>query len=279
MNVLLLSICVALLIVNDASSFLVHHHRSSRCRIPHHDVTVKSSNNNNISSNRASSLSSSSLFMAGFGSKDGSSNNKKDAKLKAKGQWDRYLDLKTCTKFTVGVRIKNDDSSTSSTTTPTNNQQWMEVGRIRSVDNAHTEIAIARQRALIAEHSKRLYPLLIPMNAMLEWGYISAGEKKVIDGSDDGNNDGGDAITQVWTIVDIKAISNTANEENIEKKIGFEGIPDRATGYYCFYNQGRIVESTAEVGDNKNSLRSQRTQSKGSGSDGMTSKTAASRGS
>lgn len=218
--------------------------------------------------------------MAGFGSKDSSSNNKKDAKLKAKGQWDRYLDLKTCTKFTVGVRIKNNnDDSTSSTTTPFNsNQQWMEVGRVRSVDNAHTEIAIARQRALIAEHSKRLYPLLIPSNAILEWGYISAGEKKVIDGSDDGNNDGGDAITSVWTTVDIKAISNTANEENIEKKIGFEGIPDRATGYYCFYNQGRIVESTAEVGDNKNSLRSQRTQSKGSGSD-MTSKTAASRGS
>lgn len=212
--------------------------------------------------------------MAGFGSKDNSStNNKKDAKLKAKSQWDRYLDLKTCTKFTVGVRIKNDDSSTSTTA------QWMEVGRVRSVDNAHTEVAIARQRALIAEHSKRLYPLLIPMNAMLEWGYISAGEKKVIDGS---GNDGGDAITPVWTTVDIKAISTdsviTANEENIEKKIGFEGIPDRATGYYCFYNQGRIVESTADVGDNKNSLRSQRTQSKGSGSD-MTSKTAASRGS
>jgi hypothetical protein len=216
--------------------------------------------------------------MAGFGtSKDISTNNKKDAKLKAKSQWDRYLDLKTCTKFTVGVRIKNDDSSTS-TSTATNSQQWMEVGRVRSVDNAHTEVAIARQRALIAEHSKRLYPLLIPTNAMLEWGYISAGEKKVIDGSDEDN----DAITPVWTTVDIKAISNTevitANEENIEKKIGFEGIPDRATGYYCFYNQGRIVESTADVGDNKNSLRSQRTQSKGSGSD-MTSKTAASRGS
>ena len=45
-----------------------------------------------------------------------------------------------------------------------------------------------------------------------------------------------------------------------EKKIGFEGISDKATGYYCFYNEGRIVER-GEAGE-KTSLRLQRTASK-----------------
>lgn len=36
-------------------------------------------------------------------------------------------------------------------------EEWMEVGRVKSDKDEFTEVAIARQRALIAEHAKRLY--------------------------------------------------------------------------------------------------------------------------
>lgn len=56
--------------------------------------------------------------------------------------WNRYAELKQCQKFTVGVRMKGDGED---------NGDWMEVGRVRSENDEFTEIAVARQRALIAE--------------------------------------------------------------------------------------------------------------------------------
>ena len=38
-----------------------------------------------------------------------------------------------------------------------------------------------------------------------------------------------------------KEVENDA-PGGIEKKIGFEGIGDPASGYYCHYKEGRIVE-------------------------------------
>lgn len=126
---------------------------------------------------------------------------------------DRYADLKQCQKFTVGVRVKDDES------------EWFEVGRVRSEGDENTEVAIAMQRALIAEHSKRLYPVQIPANSVLEWGYLNGGDEE-------------------WTVVD-KSKGDDA-EKGIEKKFGFEGISDKATGYYCYYHEGRIVEKEEE---------------------------------
>eukprot|EP00571_Detonula_confervacea_P017541 CAMPEP_0172310014 /NCGR_PEP_ID=MMETSP1058-20130122/11117_1 /TAXON_ID=83371 /ORGANISM="Detonula confervacea, Strain CCMP 353" /LENGTH=221 /DNA_ID=CAMNT_0013022757 /DNA_START=48 /DNA_END=713 /DNA_ORIENTATION=- len=155
----------------------------------------------------------SALSMAGFGAASPKKQKKKAGsklpKLKAKSQWDRYKDLKDSEKITVGVRITGDDASSN---------EWMEVGRVRSEDNA-TEVAIARQRAMIAEHSKRLYPVQIPANAVLEWGYLNGEE---------------------WTAVDKSKGDDAPN--GIEKKMGFEGISDKATGFYCFFHEGRIVE-------------------------------------
>lgn len=152
--------------------------------------------------------------MAGFGGGASSKKQKKKGgalpKLKPKSQWDRYNDLKGSTKVTVGVRIKGED-------------EWMEVGLVRSLDE-NTEVAIARQRALIAEHSKRLYVVQIPENAVLEWGYVSGGE-------DDGKE---------WTVVDKSKGDDAPN--GIEKKIGFEGISDAATGFYCYYHEGRVIK-------------------------------------
>jgi len=160
--------------------------------------------------------------MAGFGGGASSSKKQKKKKgggaklpkLKAKSQWDRYADLKQCQKVIVSVRIKGEES-------------WMEVGRVKSANDEFTEVAVARQRALIAEHSKRLYPVQIPANAVLEWGYL-----------------GGEGDEEEWIVVD-KAKGDDA-PSGIEKKLGFEGKPDKATGFYCYYHEGRMVDREEE---------------------------------
>eukprot|EP01082_Thalassiosira_pseudonana_P006708 g6115.t1 g6115 contig20:831730-832702(-) len=166
----------------------------------------------------------SSALKAGFGG--GGTSAKKDKKksggaslpkLKAKSQWDRYADLKSCEKIQVGVRIKG-------------TEEWMQVGRVRSENDAFSEVAVARQRALIAEHAKRLYPVQLPANSVLEWGYLTP--------SNDDDSEG------KWTIVD-KSVGDDA-PSGVEKKIGFEGISDKATGFYCYYHEGRIVEREDE---------------------------------
>jgi len=77
--------------------------------------------------------------MAGFGAPD--KKPKKEPKIKPKAQWDRYTDMKKEPIVRVAVRKDGDD------------EEWLEVGRVRSKDNAFTEIAVARQRALIADVS------------------------------------------------------------------------------------------------------------------------------
>lgn len=81
------------------------------------------------------------LFMAGgFGGGGDSSSKKKkpEKKLKPKSQWDRYGSLKGETAFRVGVKVVD---------------EWLDVGRVKSKENANTEIAVARQRAIIADVS------------------------------------------------------------------------------------------------------------------------------
>ncbi|KAL7485105.1 hypothetical protein ACHAW6_010708 [Cyclotella cf. meneghiniana] len=162
--------------------------------------------------------STTALQMAGFASSKvkGGASGSKLPKLKAKSQWDRYADLKNCQKARVGVRIKDSD-------------EWMEVGRVKSENDEFTEVAVARQRALIAEHAKRLYLVQIPPNAVLEWGYVMPKE------GDDDDIGSGD-----WILVD-KSKGDDA-PSGIEKKIGFEGKPDKNTGFYCYYHEGRIVD-------------------------------------
>jgi hypothetical protein len=93
--------------------------------------------------------SSSRLFAGGFGGGGGKSIGEdkkkkpsKDGKLKPKQQWDRYQAFKLETKIRVAVRCKEDESD-----------EWLEVGRVKTKDNKYTELAVARQRAIIAEVS------------------------------------------------------------------------------------------------------------------------------
>lgn len=79
--------------------------------------------------------------MAGFGADD-KSKKKKETKLKPKQQWDRFGDLKKEDKIRVAVKVVDSDSG-----------DWLEVGFVRSAENAYTDFAVARQRSLIIEVS------------------------------------------------------------------------------------------------------------------------------
>jgi hypothetical protein len=83
-----------------------------------------------------------SLAMAGFGAGDDKSKKKKETKLKPKQQWDRFSDLKKEDKIRVAVKVVDSDAS-----------DWLEVGFVRSAENAFTDFAVARQRVLIIEVS------------------------------------------------------------------------------------------------------------------------------
>jgi len=85
-----------------------------------------------------------------------------------------------------------------------------------------TELSISRQRALIAEHAKRLFPVQIQQGAVLEWGYEDASGE--------------------WQVVDVKAEGEDV--KGIEKQFGFEGVADRGSGMYCLYKEGKLVERT-----------------------------------
>lgn len=82
------------------------------------------------------------IMMAGFGAAKEPS--KKEPRLKPKAQWDRYSDLKKEPTIRVAVRVTKEG------------EEWLEVGRVRSKDNQYTEVAIARQRAVIADVSARM---------------------------------------------------------------------------------------------------------------------------
>ena len=119
----------------------------------------------------ASRIASSSQLGAsgGFGAGSGGSNREsaggrkksssssssapsKETKLKPKQQWDRYMDLKASDKVRVGVRVCATvaASSSDSADAPAAND-WLEVGHVKSAPDVTTEVAVARQRALIAE--------------------------------------------------------------------------------------------------------------------------------
>ena len=72
-----------------------------------------------------------------------------------------------------------------------------------------------------------MYPLQVSKKSTCEWGYTEA------------TSDGDDNSSSEWTVVDVKA-ALVDLPEGFEKDIGFEGIGDPATGFYCVYDMGRL---------------------------------------
>jgi hypothetical protein len=165
--------------------------------------------------------------MAGFGAgaaaapNNKKKNSKKDVvpkKLKPKQQWDRYCLLSKASQR-VGVAVRVIDTS-----------EWFEVGFVKSKEDAYTEPAVIRQRLLIAEHARRLYPLKILAKDKLEWAY---------------SNTKGEDEEEEWVVA-----GQVDMPEDIEKSIGFEGLPD-LTGFYSKDKTGNQDDSTTQGGADK----------------------------
>ena len=62
--------------------------------------------------------------------------------MKPKAQWDRYTDMKKAPMIRVAVRKEGDEE-----------EEWLEVGRVRSKGGVSAVMAVARQRAIIADVS------------------------------------------------------------------------------------------------------------------------------
>jgi len=151
------------------------------------------------------------------GSKKGKKGSKKKsgggggpAPLKPKAQWDRYVNLKKSTGVSVGVRVANDGQEEKG--------EWSEVGRVKTEGDISTEVAVVMQRGLIAEHAKRLFPLQFLPKDKVEWASLDGEE---------------------WTLIDKNEFKG---EPGMEKKIGFQGKPDVGTGFYCHYQDGKLVD-------------------------------------
>jgi hypothetical protein len=157
------------------------------------------------------------LFLSGFGKAAASSNSnasKAPLKLKPKAQWDRFLDMKKWTPIPVAVRVVRTDGTSS---------DWLEVGKVKSEEDALTEMAVVIQRALLADHAKRLYPLQISAKDRVEYAISSSATP---------------TTTLEWTLIPKDAIKEFTT--GIERQCGFEGKPDPASGFYCHYVDGRL---------------------------------------
>jgi len=154
--------------------------------------------------------STSSLNMGGFGgggTKKGGKKVKKVPsvlKLKPKSQWDKYLNLKKASSVKVAVRVATNSESDIG--------EWYEVGKIKSDGDEFTESAVIVQRAIIAEHAKRLHPLKVLPKDKVEWAYASKSTPEQED----------------WIAVNKDTASAPSG---IEKKVGFQGNPD-PSGFY-----------------------------------------------
>jgi hypothetical protein len=116
--------------------------------------SIRTNDGTNPGSLSSSSASSTRLFGGGFGGGGGSpadsagagknkrkGQSNKPPSLKPKQQWDRYAEFKKEDKVRVAVRCRGEGES----------EEWLEVGRVKSKGNEYTEVAVAVQRALIAE--------------------------------------------------------------------------------------------------------------------------------
>lgn len=148
-------------------------------------------------------------LMAGFGAssskgkKGKKDSNKKSTKLKPKKQWDRYMseDLKSADALRVAVRVGAVEA------------KWFSVGEIKSEDNAYTEAAVIRHRALIGDHARRMFPAEVLAIDNLDYGYTTD------------TNENTEKCE--WKVVG----KVEAMPEDIDKMIGFRGFPD-LTGFY-----------------------------------------------
>jgi len=158
--------------------------------------------------------------MAGFGAAPKKDSKKKSALLKAKQQWDRYLALKKSESFAVAVKVAGAPMTSSSDGL----LGWLQVGIVRSKDDAYTEEAVVRQRLLIADHARRCYPLKILAKDKLEWAYLNGEDELIVIGKKDDD-----------------PFQKKEMPAGFEKMIGFVGLPDKS-GFYAKSAEGESTK-------------------------------------
>lgn len=181
------------------------------------------------SASRTSSRTSSSLFMAGFGA----AKQKKEKKLKPKQQYDRYWDFKSSERVRVAVRVVESSAPAADAVVATAQQQWYEIGAVKSKDNAYTEPAVIRHRALMAEHARRMFPLQILANDVLEWGYTTM--------------QGDDVLDESWVVAAV-VVGDEELPKRLDRLIGFQGLDDPTGFYEAFANVAEMLDHNTVPG-------------------------------
>ena len=104
---------------------------------------------------------------------------------------------------------------------------WEKCGFVAAEKGYTAEQSAARQKRLIGEHAVRLYPRLQAESAQLEFGLRRV--ERFVDNEPEEDGEG-----------DFMIMGKCDSDKVSEKKIGFEGIADAATGYYCLYDGGKV---------------------------------------
>ncbi|KAG8466086.1 hypothetical protein KFE25_005656 [Diacronema lutheri] len=152
---------------------------------------------------------------AGFGKAGPAAASAPPKKLTAKKQWDRFADLVKKGAQVAEVAVRKDEEGA-----------WRPVGRVCATADATPLGAVTRQRALVEEHGRRLHLALVAQTgkAPLQVGFRPA--------------EGAEFELLAKKAPDAAPISDV--------EIGFEGLPDPATGYYCSYKDGKLVANPAD---------------------------------
>ncbi|GMI61108.1 hypothetical protein ScalyP_jg2087 [Parmales sp. scaly parma] len=149
---------------------------------------------------------------------------KKAAPLKPKAMWDRYLSL---TKVPLAGDVKVANVAVQF------ENKWFRTGSVCFQSACSLDYALMRSKRLVAEHARRLYPVEIPKDYEASLGVnfenLSKGE-----------------TTVNWEQFSSQ-ISKEVFEETISKDLdhclGFEGVEDPKSGYYCLYDKGKLVDT------------------------------------
>ena len=116
---------------------------------------------------------------------------------------------------------------------------WERCGFVAAEAGFTAEQSATRQKRLIGEHAVRLYPRLQADSVELEFGLRTVEGFVDNEPKEDGE-------------CDFAIMGKCDSDKVSEKKIGFEGIADAATGYYCLYDGGKVKAggggSDAEMG-------------------------------
>lgn len=156
----------------------------------------------------------SSVHMAGFGKKPATPGKKPG--LSAKKQWDIYNKLVKAGSQSVPISVRVQ-----------NTEKWIHVGAVAAEGDDSAQ-AVQLHKRLIFEHAVRCNPVLVKDKNALECGLPSS-----------------DDTVQPSAKVDVSLTPT---------QCGFEGLPDKSSGYYCSYKVGGGTSTITNIGGRSDNI-------------------------